>query len=211
MNFIYSQEEALELLKNYSAEMTSRTLQNYINDELMPMPIRKNLGRAGGVVTSYTKEDISQAYASWKLLNGVAAKVTSLKVREIRQIALYILEKGFSSGKEMLDDSVLKEKLDKKPLEVYLVVEWLKARAKVFYRYLTVVIQENYKAWENRNKAVIDGNKNLEESYNALMLDLNKEKGIIEFFSEDDTTSYHISGLYGFVVKKITIDTQRHP
>lgn len=202
---LYSQSEALELLKQNGVEITSRTLQNYINDGIMPMPFRKNLGRAGGVVTSYTLECIAQAYASWRLMNG-DAKVTASKVREIREIAVHILEnhileKGYASRKELLSDDYLKAKLDKRPLEVFLIIEWLKSRAKLFYRDPDLVLRERFEAWESKNKCESQGNTELAQSYSEQFNELSKEINEIKFFTEKDSTSYHISGLYGFVVK----------
>ena len=80
-------EELQELLKNYSGiKVTTKTIYNYARHGLIPEPSRKNLGRAGGIVTEYPEEAAIEAIVAWKLIN--AHQIPLKRVKEARKNAL---------------------------------------------------------------------------------------------------------------------------
>ncbi len=60
-------DEVLEKLKSLGIEVTERTLQRYVKDELIPMPERKSGGRGKGRSTDYKEETPAEFYASHRL------------------------------------------------------------------------------------------------------------------------------------------------
>lgn len=103
--------EVLDSLKDMGLNIKLRTLQQYVQEGLAPMPDRINTGRREGILTDYKPETPSEIYASYKLKHD--HKNTSTIVRRVRQTALgfdndKIVPRQFLEIKETLKDAINK-------------------------------------------------------------------------------------------------------
>jgi hypothetical protein len=143
-NNLYTQKETLELLKQNGINITLRTIQKYIKEKIVPIPVMSNSGINGRIIPEYTLECISQIYANWNMLNN-EFRITKLKLNQIRKIALYILDNEYTTCKNMFDDNYLKKELNSNDINVFLLTEWLKFREKLFY--IEGYSESNYKSY----------------------------------------------------------------
>ena len=72
--------------RDYKA--TTRTLQTYVNKNLVPEPKRSGGGRGIGKIAEYPEETIYEYIASYELINGAAHKVSPDELKIYRKRAL---------------------------------------------------------------------------------------------------------------------------
>ena len=63
-------EVVLRMLSEFGIDITERTLQKYVKNELIPMPERRSAGRGKGRITDYADETPAEFFASYRLMHG---------------------------------------------------------------------------------------------------------------------------------------------
>lgn len=84
----------LKKLEELGVEISERTLQRYVKDNLIPEPERKSGGRGKGRITDYPEETPTEAYASYYLMHG-DIKLPPKMVAEARNHALHFEENPY--------------------------------------------------------------------------------------------------------------------
>lgn len=92
---IMGPDTVLKELEKLGINMSERTLQRYVKDDLVPMPERKSGGRGKGRVTDYPEETPVEAYASYNLIHG-EIKLPTEMVAEARYHALSFEENPYA-------------------------------------------------------------------------------------------------------------------
>ncbi len=83
----------VDKLKEKGIEITTRTLQNYVQKGLIPTPERRGEGRGRGKSSEYPESALYEFMASYQLMNGPEHKISPLLVNEFRKKALELENK----------------------------------------------------------------------------------------------------------------------
>ncbi len=107
-------DEVCDALVKIGANVSRRTLLNYEEDGLIPLPVRGGFGRSKGRFTDYPNRTIEEAYAAWSFIHGrygeventlfvgMTPKLSTTAIKRIRD--LYYL--GIRSNGEMNKEGV---------------------------------------------------------------------------------------------------------
>lgn len=181
--------EVQKELSAYGINITERTLKNYVSWGLIPQPIKE--GGGAGKQSVYPGHTLPEAYAAWKLLHHEALKTSPQKVRECREIALYIIESEILNFKTMISNKILKEKLSERVNEIVLVHDWLKFWSEIIFKDLDELYNKVYSDYEQALKTDAEYSEELRQD----LRDICEEITARDFYK-------NCSALYRFVLKE---------
>lgn len=79
-------DEIMEHLDELGIKITERQFLRYVEEGLVPKPIKKYPGRGKGSVSIYPDETVAEFFASWRMVNNYGIK--KFLVKEVREISL---------------------------------------------------------------------------------------------------------------------------
>lgn len=173
------QVQVLKKLLDLDATITTATLNNYEKWGLIPKPERQNLGRGGGIITTYAPEAAAEAYASWFLMRGAAfkdLKASPETVAEARKIALHIENSGYSSKNDVVNDKELGAMVIGKGIQAFLAHEWLRVRNRILYGNSEALFEEIKQTQEMRDRAANEGMEKEADELNEKLAELWDER-----------------------------------
>lgn len=173
------QIQVLKKLLDLDAMITTATLNNYEKWGLISKPERQNLGRGGGIITTYAPEAAAEAYASWFLMRGAVfkdLKASPETVAEARKIALHIENSGYSSKNDVVNDKELGAMVIGKGIQAFLALEWLKVRNRILYGNSEALFEEIKQTQEMRDRAAKEGMEKEADELNEKLAELWDER-----------------------------------